>query len=138
VKYIFTFLVLILSSLLLIAGDTFKHPTMLETTIKKDTINQKAKKKSLNAVCDTIPTMLIHLPPMLEKDLNKCKNSLYKPSIDVAKKRLEDMIKKDVKVSKVSTMKGFCMLYAIETDVGIFYCNRYVDRCFISSMKIVE
>jgi len=94
--------------------------------------------KNKDDACKIIPPMLVHLPPMLEKDLDKCKNSLYKPSINLAEKKLHDLLKRGVKVYKVTIVKGFSMLYKIESDDGDFYCNRYVDRCLTSSLKVIE
>ena len=135
------FLVMILSSLSLVAGDIPMPPTMPNIALKKDVskdVNKSAKTKMSNGACKIIPPMLVHLPPMLENDLDRCKNSLHMPSVSVAQKRLHSMLKKDLKVSRVFAVKGFSMLYKIESNVGDFYCNRYVDRCLTSSMRIIE
>jgi len=142
VRRVLAFSVSILFSLPLVAGDIPMPPGIPSIPVKKDIVKKdvkkSAKKEKSNDACKIIPPMLVHLPPMLENDLDKCKNSLHLPSVSVAEKKLRDMLKKDVKVSKVSAVKGFSMLYKIESNVGDFYCNRYVDRCLTSSMKVVE
>lgn len=127
----------VLLSLPLVAGDIPMPPSISSLSAKSD-LKKSVKKDQSNDACKIIPPMLVHLPPMLENDLGKCKNSLHMPSISVAEKRLQDMLKKKVKVRKVSIVKGFSMLYKVESDVGDFYCNRYVDRCLSSSMKVIE
>lgn len=140
-RRVLAFSVSILFILPLVAGGIPMPPAMPSIALKKDVakdVKKSTKKEKSNNACKIIPPMLVHLPPMLEKDLDKCKNSLYMPDTSVAEKRLRDILKKDVKVSKVSTVKGFSMLYKIESDSGDFYCNRYVDRCLTSSMKVVK
>lgn len=136
------FSISVLFSLSLFAGDISMPPSMpvipVDKDIVKNDVKKSAKKEQSNDACKIIPPMLVHLPPMLEKDLDKCKNSLYMPSIRVAEKRLQDMLKRKVKVRKVSALKGFSMLYKIESNTGDFYCNRYVDRCITPSMKVIE
>ncbi|WOE69424.1 hypothetical protein RZR97_09945 [Hydrogenimonas thermophila] len=121
----------------LIAGSIPMPPSMPSIALKNDIKGDKKKDKT-NDSCKVIPPMLIHLPPMLENDLDKCKNSLYKPTKKVAESKLKKLLKKDVKVSKITSLEGFSMLYKIETNVGNFYCNRNVDKCLTSYIKVVE
>jgi len=141
-RRVLTFSISVLFTLPLVAGDIPMPPSMPSIMVKKDVtkngVKKSAKKEKSNDACKIIPPMLVHLPPMLENDLDKCKNSLHMPSVSTAEKRLRSMLKRDLKVSKVSAVKGFSMLYKIESNVGEFYCNRYVDRCLTSSMKVVE
>jgi len=123
-------------SLSLVANDLYNFLSAQSLAIKKDT--NKSIKDKPSSVCKTIPLMLIHLPPMIEKDLNRCKNLLYKPDISLAEKKLQELLKMSIKVHKVSIVKGFSMLYKIETSRGDFYCNKQVDRCITSTMKIVN
>ena len=95
------------------------------------------KKVDKKDSCQIIPPMLIHIPPMLEDDLDRCKNRLYLPTKDMASKRLKEMLKRDVKVKNVSYVEGFSMLYKIETDNGVFYCNRKLDRCLAFNIEMV-
>ena len=120
-KIVSVFSVSFLLSFLLVAEDIPMSLSMQGILIKKDNV----KKVELNDSCKIIPPMLVHLLLMLEKDLNKCNKSLlHMPSISVAEKKLCDMLKKGVKVSKVSVVKGFSIFYKIESYAG-FYSNRH-------------
>jgi len=96
------------------------------------------EQKNKNDPCNVIPPMLIYLPPALEKDLDKCKNSFYKPSLKKAKDGLKKIFKKDIKIKEISTVEGFNMLYKIKTDIGNLYCNKRVDHCLKFSEEVVK
>lgn len=133
-KKVSLFTVSVVLSLPLIAGDAPNLPPVPGMPAKKSLV----KKKEQNDSCKVIPPMLVYLPPMLEKDLYKCKNSIHMPTVNTAEKGLKSLLKRDVKVLKISIVKGFNMLYKIESDMGSFYCNRYVNRCLTSSLKVIE
>jgi hypothetical protein len=79
--------------------------------------------------CEIIPPMLIFMPPPLQEDLRKCKNKLFMPTVDLAKKALSKKYK-NIKIKKISIVEGFDELYEIKTDKGNFYCNKSVTKCF--------
>ena len=98
-------------------------------TPKKEESKKSAKKTSFKMPkeCQTIPPMIILLPPPLEQSLTECKNRLYLPKLDYAKKVFA---KKGLKVKSVNFVKGFVELYEVKTDKGVFYCNRNLSKCF--------
>jgi hypothetical protein len=79
--------------------------------------------------CEIIPPMLIFMPPPLQEDLRKCKNKLFMPGVEKAKKGFFKKFK-NIKIKKISIVKGFNELYEIETNKGRFYCNKDVTKCF--------
>lgn len=108
--------------------------------VKHQTKNKelKNKKDQKQDPCEIIPPMLTHLPPMLEDDLDRCKNKLYLPSKKIATKRLKKIVKKDVKVKKISALSGFSMLYKIESNRGVFYCNKDINSCLSGKIKVLK
>jgi len=89
--------------------------------------HKEIKKPLLPKECNIIPPMLIFMPPPLEDDLVKCKNKLFLPKLDIAKKIFA---KKHLKVKSVSVVDGFVELYKVSTDKGDFYCNKNLSKCF--------
>ncbi len=63
-----------------------------------------------------------------------CRSNSVAPRMDLAEYNLEHLIHKDVRVSSVNALDGFCRLYLIEAKVNgkrrDFVCNRTVSRCF--------
>jgi len=125
-KNIFLFIPLIL-----FANQTIPMPPMPpslpvnnNTKIKHKKIE---KKPSLPKECSIIPPMLIFMPPPLEADLTKCKNKLFMPKIEYAKKIFS---KKHLKVKSVSIVNGFIEVYKISTNKGNYYCNKNLSKCF--------
>jgi len=113
----------------------------INLSVKKDTNSTHKKshtKQKKNNACTLIPPMLVHLPPMLEDSLDACKNGLYLPSKDVAKKRLGKLLKRSVEVRSVVAVKGFSMLYKIESNAGIFYCNRDINSCLGANIEMIK
>lgn len=96
------------------------------------------KKSSSKNSCSLIPPMIVNLPPMLEDDLEKCKNSMYLPTKTIAEKKLKMLLKKEVKVNSVEIVNGFSMLYKIDTNKGIYYCNKKIDKCLFASVGVIE
>jgi len=91
---------------------------------------KKKEKKAKNVMpkeCAVIPPMLIFMPPPLQNDLTKCKNRLFLPKLNVAKKVFA---KKGLKVKSVSIAEGFTELYKVSTNKGEFYCNKTLNKCF--------
>lgn len=124
----------------LIASDIMTPPPFpaLNLTSKhKEGKEKKDNTKQDRDSCKIIPPMLMHLPPMLEDDLDRCKSSLYVPSAKSSKKSLSKMLKRSVEIKSIEAIEGFSMLYKIESNAGIFVCNRKVDRCIDFSMKIL-
>ena len=93
----------------------------------KTNIKQKKSKHIMPKECAVIPPMLIFMPPPLQDDLTKCKNRLFLPKLNVAKKVFA---KKGLKVKSVSIAKGFTQLYQVSTNKGNFYCNKTLNKCF--------
>ena len=98
-------------------------------TSKKDVKKEKkeTKKTTLPKECQVIPPMIIFLPPPLEDALTKCKNKLFEPKLEYAKKIFA---KKKLKVKSISIVEGFNEVYEIDTNKGKFYCNRDLSKCF--------
>ena len=84
-------------------------------------------KVSMPKECEMIPPMIIFLPPPLEDALTKCKNKLFEPKLEFAKKVFA---KKKLKVKSINIVKGFNELYEIKTNKGNFYCNKDLTKCF--------
>jgi hypothetical protein len=114
----------------------------INLSVKKDTnsIHKRSNhhKPKRDDACKLIPPMLVHLPPMLEDSLDACKNGLYLPSKSIAKKRLGKLLKRSVEVRSVVAVKGFSMLYKIESNVGIFYCNRDINSCLGANIEMIK
>jgi len=104
-----SFLLLSLSILVLNAS-SIPMPPAIGVNAKQHT--------SKNDTCKLIPPMLVQLPPSLEDDLSKCKNSLYLPQKKSTAKSLQKIFKKSVKIKKISIAKGFNLLYKIESSQG--------------------
>ena len=100
-------------------------PAMNFDKTKKHIKNNK--KNTLPKECETIPPMIIFLPPPLEDALNKCKNKLLEPKLEFAKKVFA---KKKLKVKSVNIVEGFSELYEVKTNKGNFYCNKDLSKCF--------
>jgi hypothetical protein len=97
--------------------------------VQKNKNKEKSTKVKMPKECNIIPPMLIFMPPPLQEDLRKCKNKLFMPSLNLAKKELSKKYK-NIKIKKISIVKGFDELYEIKTNKGIFYCNKNVTKCF--------
>jgi len=126
---------------IVLASEIPMPPSMPSINMTKhQSKNKELKNKTDNkqAACEIIPPMLTHLPPMLEDDLDKCKNELNLPSKKIAEKQLKKMLKKDIKVKKISALNGFSMLYKIESNKGVFYCNRYINSCLRGKIQILK
>jgi len=93
----------------------------------KANIKPKKAKNVMPKECAVIPPMLIFMPPPLQNDLTKCKNRLFLPKLNVAKKVFA---KKGLKVKSVSIAEGFTELYKVSTNKGEFYCNKTLNKCF--------
>ena len=120
---------LIFLPFVLLANQTVPMPPMppaMNLGNKKADV-QKNAKSVLPKECRIIPPMIIFLPPPLENSLVKCKNRLFKPKLNYAKKIFA---KKHIKVKSVNTVEGFNELYKIKTDKGNFYCNKTLSKCF--------
>jgi hypothetical protein len=100
------------------------------TSNKNESVKTSKKvKNKLPKECSIIPPMLIFMPPPLEEDLRKCKNKLFMPSVDVAKKELSKKYK-NIEINDVFIVEGFDEVYEIKTNKGNFYCNKTVTKCF--------
>jgi hypothetical protein len=110
-------------------------PLNQNNDVKVQKNNNKNKNEKRNTKvkmpkeCSIIPPTLIFMPPPLEADLRKCKNKLFMPTINLAKKELSKKYK-NIKIEKISVVDGFDELYAIKTNKGVFYCNKDVRKCF--------
>ena len=93
----------------------------------KANMKHKKTKNVMPKECAVIPPMLIFMPPPLQDALTKCKNRLFLPKLNVAKKVFA---KKGLKVKSVSIAKGFTQLYKVSTNKGEFYCNKTLNKCF--------
>lgn len=102
-------------------------PMMNLNTNKTKKLKKKKEKNNMPKACETIPPMIIFLPPPLEKSLEECKNELFKPKMDYAKKVFA---KKHLKVYSIDPVSGFAELYKIKTNKGIYYCNKDLSKCF--------
>jgi len=81
------------------------------------------KKNVFPKECQTVPPMLIFMPPPLEKDLSTCKNKLFMPKKEIAQKKLK------LKIKKIEIVNGFNELYKITTDKKTIYCNKDLTKC---------
>lgn len=100
-------------------------PPMLN--LNKDLNKSESKKYDLPESCKMIPPMVILLPPPMEIELNKCKNEMYKPKIDVAAKQLEKLLNKKVTIKKIEIVDKFNQLYKITYDGGEILTNKDVN-----------
>ena len=104
-------------------------PMMNMSTQKSDKSKPKKRpntsiKNKLPKECQIIPPMLIFMPPPLQKDLSKCKNTLFKPTKEKVYKTLK------LKAKKIEAISGFTGLYKITTKKNIIYCNKDLNKCF--------
>ena len=117
--------------LLLLANQAVPMPPMPPAmnlgSSKKAVVKKSIKSNPMPKECKVIPPMIIFLPPPLENSLIKCKNELFKPKLDYAKKVFA---KKHLKVKSVSIVESFNELYKIKTNKGDFYCNKNLSKCF--------
>lgn len=104
--------------------------------IKLPTHTKHKTKKPIDK-CKLIPPMLINIPPMLEDDLDSCKNKLYLPNKKTATQKLHKLLKTKIIIKNIKSTEGFSMLYQIITNKGTFYCNRNIDRCILAK-KIIK
>ena len=113
-------------------GDT---PSPKSTNKQK--INDYQKKIGDIKECNSLPPMIIFLPPPMEKDLIICRNEYYKPSKEKTKKLLSKMLGKDITIKSISTQEGFREVYKIEYSTKFFiierdfvtYCNSALTKC---------
>jgi hypothetical protein len=101
----------------------------LDNTKAKTSKKSKHTENKMPKECQIIPPMLIFMPPPLEADLTKCKNKLFMPGVEKAKKGFFKKFK-NIKIKKISIVEGFNELYEIKTNKGKFYCNKDVTKCF--------
>lgn len=114
----------------------FGGPPSLPGT-KQQKQNDFQKKISDIKGCNSLPPMIIFLPPPMEKDLIICRNEYYKPSKAKAKKLISKMIGKDVTIKSISIQEGFREVYKIEYSAKFFvidrdfvkYCNSSLTKC---------
>ena len=122
---------LIIMPFILLANQAIMMPPMPPSlpgdNAKKKVKNHKKEKPSLPKECSIIPPMLIFMPPPLEADLVKCKNKLFLPKLEFAKKIFA---KKHLKVKSITAVDGFVELYKVSTNKGDFYCNKDLSKCF--------
>lgn len=96
-------------------------------------------KKNLSEIpgCNSLPPMIIFLPPPMEKDLIACRNEYFKPTKAKAKEFISKLVGKDVTIKSVSIEEGFREVYKIEYSAkNIFlnkdftkYCNTALTKC---------
>ena len=136
----YTFLFTCLLASVILKADEITMPPAIPSIglTPKSKLKTENKMDKTKDSCKIIPPMLIHLPPMLEKDLDICKNKLYLPSKNIAEKKLKKMLKKDIKVKKISILNGFSMLYKVESNEGVFYCNRYISKCLTPNIYVLK
>ena len=73
--------------------------------------------------CKTIPPMIIFLPPPMEKELIPCKNTVFKPTMKMVKKKFPKAI-------KITPTTGFERLYTISLENNsTIFCNKDLSRC---------
>ena len=88
-------------------------------------------KQKIPPTCQGIPTMLLILPPPLEKDYSKCRSMVHKPSLSLVTKKIKD-------AKKVDVVDGFENLYKVITKSGkVLFCNESVSQC-IENGKMVD
>ncbi len=106
---------------------------MLQTKTAKV---KKQHKTTLPKSCQILPPMIFRYGDGVEKLVNRCKSDLHKPSKKLAEKKLENIIKRKVKVTEVQNIDGIARLYVIKTKKqGKFYCNDLFDICFKNRVK---
>ena len=130
-------------------------PTLKKNQAKTTTkqAGQGSFKNKLDSIaeCAVLPPMVIFLPPPMEKSLVSCRNEFYKPSVEDATKKLSELYKKTVTVSKIEIVDDFREVYKIymkiegeESSSSFFdwfdekseqpsfkYCNANLTRCLL-------
>jgi len=122
-----SFFILFLGAISLVASQMPPMPPSLNG--KKAVHNKSVKKAAMPKECELLPPMVIFLPPPMEKQLDSCKNKLYKPSKTFAQKRLSKLLNKKIVVKSVKIVKKFSKLYKIKYNGGVLLCNDKVDAC---------
>jgi len=122
-------LILFLGAISLVASQMPPMPPMPPSLSGKKTVHISAKKAAMPKECELLPPMVIFLPPPMEKQLDSCKNKLYKPSKTFAQKRLSKLLNKKIVVKSVKIVKKFSKLYRIKYNGGVLLCNDKVDAC---------
>lgn len=121
----------ILSSLIIFSTlNALEMPPMppnisLDTSKKSNSIKKEDKK--LPKSCELIPPMVIMLPPPMEKQLNQCKNELFKPKKEFVEKQLKKLLKKDIKVKTIESVEKFVQLYKVTYNGGVILTNKEVN-----------
>jgi len=91
---------------------------------------QKISKKKIPKECKLLPPMIVFLPPPMEKELNECKNKLFKPEKDFAQKRLSKILKRKIIIKSITILKKFSRLYRIRyNNDKIVLCNDNISAC---------
>jgi len=120
------FLPIIVSIVLVVSKALSSPPIPPVLSMQK----QKISKKKIPKECKLLPPMIVFLPPPVEKELNECKNKLFKPEKDFAQKRLSKIFKKKIIVKAITILKKFSRLYRIRYNNNkIVLCNDKISAC---------
>jgi hypothetical protein len=118
-------------------GGPSSPDTVNKRSIKSKKTNEFKKKLSDIKGCNSLPPMIIFLPPPMEKDLIICRNEYYKPSKEKAQKLISKMVGKNVKIKSISIEEGFREVYKVKYSTKylimekdfIKYCNSALTKC---------
>ena len=116
-------------------------PPVLEKVISSKNLKEsKLKQKKINDSaneCLMVPKGLYLLPPPLIRDLEKCENKIYLPSITDASLSLSEILKKNITVLSIHIVKDFNQLYDLKTNERSYLCNKSITKCF-QKTKIIK
>lgn len=86
--------------------------------------------------CQTLPPMLVVLPPPMQAEMDKCLNAFHFPKPDY-KKNFGHLYGEDAEITSITTVDSFTRLYkvsyTIQTWLGktskTVYCNTTLTSC---------
>lgn len=100
----------------------------------------KSSKPSLKTMlpkeCQTLPPMLVVLPPPMQAEMDKCLNAFHFPKPDY-KKNFAKLFGEDAAVTNISVLSDFTRLYKVEFSTKSWlgstrrtvYCNTELTSC---------
>lgn len=123
------------------AGSNPPMPPMSTMQDGKQEREQKLK-AMLPKECQTLPPMLILLPPPMQKEMTSCKNAFHFPKPD-KKGNFQKIFGEKATITNITIVQGFNRLYAVEftlpswlgEDKKTAYCNSDLTSCIEGNLK---
>lgn len=120
-------------------------------TQKQSVAKSAGKRQSggfkLPEACSGIPPMVVLFPPPMQAEVDKCRNAMGKPTVELAQKNLPELLSKELTVKNVESVEGHIELYKItyvsqegflfksETESSL-YCNPKLTSCVAGELHL--